>query len=233
MLQLLQFLDENLNQLSFRWSWSKNFAAPRELPDYKATKTEFNRETFYLDLLRELGNNGVYVQSANFMGDNHLYVSYNQNIFNSEKEGRIYVDRIVRESFPFVDELTLIPVLNEFNDEHVITFLDKDYPDILHSMGVDKPLMLWYNGNLNIGKSIAVIGSRDIHPKTIEITKLFTTIAVDKGFNIVSGLALGTDTVGHKTAVDNSSKTTVILPGPLDTITPSENKELVTKVQSS
>ena len=37
---------ENLNQLSFRWSWSKNFAAPRELPDYKSTKTEFNRETF-------------------------------------------------------------------------------------------------------------------------------------------------------------------------------------------
>ena len=123
-----------------------------------------------------------------------------------------------------------IPVLNEFNDEHVITFLDKDYPDILNSMGVDKPLMLWYNGNLNIGKSIAVIGSRDIHPKTIEITKLFTTSAVDKGFNIVSGLALGTDTVGHKTAVDNSSKTTVILPGPLDTITPSENKELVTQI---
>ena len=115
---------ENLNQLSFRWSWSKNFAAPRELPDYKSTKTEFNRETFYLDLLRELGNNGVYVQSANFMGDNHLYVSYNQNIFNSEKEGRIYVDRIVRESFPFVDELTLIPVLNEFT--YLSTTNDQD-----------------------------------------------------------------------------------------------------------
>ncbi len=123
-----------------------------------------------------------------------------------------------------------IPHLDEFNDEYVITFLDKDYPKILHSMGVDKPLMLWYNGNLNIGKSIAVIGSREIHPKTIDITKLFTTIAVDKGFNIVSGLALGTDTVGHKTAVDNSSKTTVVLPGPLDTIIPSENKELVTQI---
>ena len=123
-----------------------------------------------------------------------------------------------------------IPALEEFDDEHVITFLDKNYPDIFHSMGVEKPLMLWYNGNLNIGRTIAVIGSRDIHPKTIEITKQFTSIAVDKGFNIVSGLALGTDTVGHKTAVENSSKTTVILPGPLDKITPSENKELVTQI---
>ena len=58
------------------------------------------------------------------MGDNHLYVSYNQNIFNSEKEGRIYVDRIVRESFPFVDELTLIPVLNEFT--YLSTTNDQD-----------------------------------------------------------------------------------------------------------
>ena len=49
----------------------------------------------------------------------------------------------------------------------------KGYPDIFHSMGVEKPLMLWYNGNLNIGRTIAVIGSRDIHPKTIEITKQF------------------------------------------------------------
>jgi len=68
-----------------------------------------------------------------------------------------------------------IPALEDFDDEYVITFLDKDYPDIFHSMGVDRPLMLWYNGNLNIGRTIAVIGSREIHPKTIETTKQFTS----------------------------------------------------------
>ena len=115
---------ENLNQLSFRWTWSKNFAAPRQLPDYQVTENEFDKETFYLDLLRELYNNEIYVQSANFLTDDHLYLSYNQNLFNSEKEGRIYVDRIVREAFPFVEELTLIPVLNEF------TYLStSNYPD--------------------------------------------------------------------------------------------------------
>lgn len=123
-----------------------------------------------------------------------------------------------------------IPEISDFNDEHVLTFLDKEYPSIFHSMGVDKPLLLWYNGNLNIERSVAVIGSREVHPKTIQITKEFTRCAINKGFNIVSGLALGTDTVGHTTAVENSSKTTVILPGPLDKISPSENKGLAAQI---
>ncbi len=123
-----------------------------------------------------------------------------------------------------------IPNLNEFNDENVITYLDKDYPNLFNSMGDDKPLLLWYNGNLNIGESVAVIGSREVHPHSIEITKEFTLSAIDKGFNIVSGLALGCDTLGHMTAVKNSSKTTAILPGPLETITPSENKDLAIQI---
>lgn len=123
-----------------------------------------------------------------------------------------------------------IPLLEEFNDENVITFLHKDYPDIFNSMGEDKPLLLWYAGNLNIGETVAVIGSREVHPNTIEVTKEFTSRVCNKGFSIVSGLALGCDTIGHKTAVENGAKTIAILPGPLETITPSENKDLAKQI---
>lgn len=105
---------ENLNQLSFRWTWGKNFAAKRDLPEYDAEKTEFDRDTFYLDLLRALSKNGVYVQSANLETTSRLSVAYNQSLFNSEEEGRRYTDNIIRDTFPFIEELTLIPVLNEF-----------------------------------------------------------------------------------------------------------------------
>lgn len=172
------------------------------------------------------------------------HILYFQNIPHL---GRVTIHKLIQE-FPdinawdynkavnLVDKRSVqyipksIPVLDDLNDENIITFFDKEYPNNLKGMGVDKPLMLWYKGNLNIDKSIAVIGSRNIHPETIPVTEQFTEIAINNGFNIVSGLALGTDTIGHKTAVNNGAKTTVILPGPIDNVTPRENRALVDKI---
>ena len=125
------------------------------------------------------------------------------------------------EKFPFLDES---------DPSKVISFLDSKYPQEFNSMGIDKPILLWYKGNLDLSKSIAVVGSRNIHPSTIEITNLFTEIAVEKGFNIVSGLALGTDTVGHQKAVELNSTTTVILPSPINNIVPRENIKLANNI---
>ena len=84
-----------------------------------------------------------------------------------------------------------IPSLENLDDEVVISFKDPRYPEAFKNMKKNKPLLLWFKGNLRIEKSIAVVGSRNIIPETGEIVDSFSKNASDNEFTIVSGLAKG------------------------------------------
>ena len=51
-----------------------------------------------------------------------------------------------------------------------------------------------------------------------------------QGVTIVSGLALGCDTIAHKTALENKGKTIAILPSSLNSIIPKENTDLAYQI---
>ncbi len=123
-----------------------------------------------------------------------------------------------------------IPEIAPLNDDEVINFKDKRFPENLKNMKKDPPLLLWYKGNLNVGKAVAVVGSRNIIPETKEVVDSFVNIACNKGFNIVSGLAHGVDEQAHKVALENNSKTVAILPSSLDNILPDTNKNLAYEI---
>jgi DNA protecting protein DprA len=123
-----------------------------------------------------------------------------------------------------------IPELEHLDGDMVINFKDKHFPENLKNMKKDKPLLLWYKGNLNIGKSIAVVGSRNMIPETAEIVDDFVERACEEDFNIISGLAIGVDTQAHKAALKNNAKTVAILPSSLDNIVPSQNKDLAYEI---
>jgi len=123
-----------------------------------------------------------------------------------------------------------IPEIAPLDDDEVINFKDKRFPENLKNMKKDPPLLLWYKGNLNVGKGIAVVGSRNIIPETKEIVDSFVNIACNEGFNIVSGLAHGVDEQAHKVALENNSKTVAILPSSLDNILPHTNKNLAYEI---
>ena len=124
----------------------------------------------------------------------------------------------------------VIPELDNLDDSMVINFKDNDFPENLKNMKKDKPLLLWYKGNLNVGKSIAVVGSRNMIPETAKIVNEFVEKACEQDYNIISGLAIGVDTEAHKAALKNNSKTVAILPSSLDNIVPSQNKELANEI---
>jgi DNA processing protein len=79
-------------------------------------------------------------------------------------------------------------------------------------------------------RNIAVIGllTPDEHTEAAEsevVSKL-----VNCGATIVSGLALGCDTVAHRQALRSEGKTVAIIPSPLNEILPSANKELAEEI---
>lgn len=98
----------------------------------------------------------------------------------------------------------------------------------------DRPFALFYKGNLSLlskdNLNIAVIGVLNPDDK-IELTERMVTAEILKhNATIVSGLALGCDTIAHKTALERGGKTIAILPSALNNVTPKDNIELAERI---
>lgn len=115
---------------------------------------------------------------------------------------------------------------------------DADFPSLRGDVKPsDKPFALFYKGDISLlGKdnlNIAVIGVLNPDEK-IELTeKMVTAEIIKHNATIVSGLALGCDSIAHKTALEYGTKTIAILPSTLDRILPKENVELAEKIVES
>lgn len=118
-------------------------------------------------------------------------------------------------------------------------YYDEDFPESLRKT-VDEegkenpPLLLWYRGDFSITKlpGIAVIGTREPTEEGIIGGKYLAGEFAKRGFNIVSGLAIGCDSCGHEGALNANGKTTAILANGLDkkSIYPPENRDLAENI---
>lgn len=94
----------------------------------------------------------------------------------------------------------------------------------------ERPNVLFYRGDLNLlsdeNKNIAVIGVLNPDKSTEADERKIVHYLVQKNAVIVSGLALGCDTIAHDETVKSNGVTVAILPSPLNKIIPRENKKL-------
>lgn len=148
---------------------------------------------------------------------------------------------LIQEGFPakiaqdIIDQKKNINPDNELeklerSGADIITILDDDYPKILMEIYAPPPL-LYYLGNIcNYDFSLAVVGSR----KTTEYGRMATINLVSQlaanGLTIVSGLALGVDTLAHQTALECRAKTIAVLGSGINQIYPSTNRKLAEKI---
>lgn len=118
-------------------------------------------------------------------------------------------------------------------------YYDEDFPESLRKAvdedgKVNPPLLLWYRGDFSITKQpgIAVIGTRKPTEEGIVGGKYLAGEFAKRGFNIVSGLAVGCDSCGHEGALKVGGKTTAILANGLDSksIYPPENRDLAESI---
>ena len=124
------------------------------------------------------------------------------------------------------------------NNVFIISKFDEDYPFMLRNLignrGDDtSPLILNYKGNLSSIKdrqSIAIIGTRHPTKEGEEAGMYYAKYFAEKGFNIVSGLALGCDTIAHKGALSVNGTTTAILAHGLQMISPKRNEFIAKEI---
>lgn len=125
-----------------------------------------------------------------------------------------------------------IEYTNQKNGIITISFYDEVYPTLYRSI-IDKPIILNYIGNIstiNNMPSVAVIGTREPSESGARAAVRFGEIFGEKGFNVVSGLAIGCDAGGHIGCLNKKGFTSSILAHGLDHIYPKENMPLAERI---
>lgn len=113
----------------------------------------------------------------------------------------------------------------------IISFIDPEYPKCLLHLS-NTPIVLYVKGSVEVlnSKTVAVIGTRNptIHGEIIAAR--VTNWLSKNHWCIVSGLALGVDTIAHKSSIASGGKTVAVLAHGLDSIYPKKNSNLAEEI---
>ncbi len=135
---------------------------------------------------------------------------------------------------------------NFFEKINQITPLEHKFTEVLEPIALT-PKTLYYRGKLpeNMPKStftgteqarterpktVAIVGSRHNTKYGEEITHKLAYELAKKGVVIVSGLAYGIDTIGHRGCLDAGGITVAVLGNPIDKIHPAAHKAIAREI---
>ncbi|HEV2654669.1 MAG TPA: DNA-processing protein DprA [Ktedonobacteraceae bacterium] len=118
---------------------------------------------------------------------------------------------------------------------HVITWRDAAYPPLLRRIEYAPPVLYVCGKLTNDDRnfSLGIVGTRKMTHYGRQVTERLTRDLVQGQLTIVSGLALGVDTVAHTTALDAGGRTIAVLASGLDTIYPPSNFALARRIVDS
>lgn len=117
----------------------------------------------------------------------------------------------------------------------VITWKDPGYPPLLKRIEYPPPV-LYICGNLtedDLRYTLGIVGTRKMSTYGKQVTERFASELAEGKITIVSGLALGVDTVAHTSALDAGGRTLAILACGLDHIYPPGNYHLARRIVDS
>lgn len=114
---------------------------------------------------------------------------------------------------------------------HSIAYPDNDYPPQFKQLD-NPPLYFFYKGNQEAlyMKGIAVIGTREVTDYTRRVGEHIGKYIAEKDFSVISGLAIGSDTAGHKGCLDAGGTAVAIVATPLDQVYPKQNTALQNEI---
>lgn len=195
-----------------------------------------NQENFYANAFNHLP--GLGAQRLKLISSHFKLMSdawQCQDLSEFRKAG--LPDRIIRRIFAVRNSLDLNHLAAELerNNIRCVNINEKAYPTLLRQIH-NPPFLIYLRGNLDIKDclAVAVVGTRKCTNYGIQVTeKIVSELAVNK-ITVVSGLALGIDTIAHKSALENNGQTIAVLGGSVvkNEIYPRINSILAEKIVS-
>lgn len=165
-----------------------------------------------LDLIKSFKN----VEEAYLYFVNYKNKSFEQQF--SQKE-------ILKMSNTNIEEAIKIYEYCNVNNINIISVYDNSYPTSL-KMIFNPPLVLFCLGNtenLEDELSLTVVGTRKPSDYSVKVAKNICYELSKLGFTLVSGFALGIDSIVHQAALKNNAKTIAVLGCGIDVDYPKEN----------
>lgn len=123
--------------------------------------------------------------------------------------------------------------LLERHDIHVIRMSDSAYPAALKEIQAP-PSGLFVQGALLPADelAIAVVGTRRATAYGRDMTRRFSHDLAEAGVTVISGLALGVDTIAHTAALDAGGRTLAVSGCGLDQVYPAPNRRLAERIRA-
>ncbi|WP_415033018.1 DNA-processing protein DprA [Azonexus sp.] len=119
----------------------------------------------------------------------------------------------------------------ELPGHRILTLADADYPQMLLDTP-DPPSVLYVLGeprHLN-QSSLGVVGSRNATPQGLRNAEEFSAALAGRGWQIVSGMALGIDTAAHQGALRAGGVTVAVIGTGIDRVYPARNHDLARRI---
>ena len=110
----------------------------------------------------------------------------------------------------------------------ILLYGDPGYPAHVYASNNPVPV-LYVRGDPAVwdgARTVAVVGSRKTREPYAGGARRFATAAVRNGMVVISGFAMGADSMGHNAAVEAGGRTVCVMPCGLDLVFPPENRGL-------
>ena len=123
------------------------------------------------------------------------------------------------------------------SDSQLLLPTDDLWPRALNSLGAHAPVALWFRGNLKnfgqLSRSVAVVGSRTCSNYGQRVTADVVSQLVSNQAAVVSGGALGVDSIAHQVTLSRAGLTVAVMAGSLDRLYPSSNLQMFDEISHS
>lgn len=177
-----------------------------------------------LDILR---SHKAKIETAEYLDEAFAHALQNRRIENGLQKPDVIWDLLeekadeILESANRCDATVLQPYAPDYPQR---LLLNQKYPPVLFAKGDNRAL--------NTEKAVAIIGTREPTPFGAKMGRRLAQILAEDGYAIISGLALGCDSVAHEGALDvEGGRTVAVLPTPIDApVYPRQNKELAQRI---
>ncbi|MDE0420722.1 MAG: DNA-processing protein DprA [Gammaproteobacteria bacterium] len=110
----------------------------------------------------------------------------------------------------------------------ILTHGDPGYPERVYASNNPVPV-LYVRGDPAVwddAPAVAVVGSRNTREPYTSAARTFAAVAARDGVLVVSGFAIGADSIGHTASLEAGGGTVCVMPCGLDNVFPPESREL-------
>lgn len=201
------------------------------------SKSENLKLFYFLKSITSLGDVRIRRIAEKFNNLGHLFSSDLQTLKSidgiSEKTLR-EVESAVNKSNVFEESyLKLLEKLEKSNIK-VTTIFDENYPQNLKNI-YDAPVILYYYGNMSESDrySIGIVGTRTPSDYGRKVCRDLSKELANRGLPVVSGLAIGIDSIAHNSCLESGGITYAVLGSGVDNLYPPDNKHLYERIKET